>query len=110
MIQLNVKPLSVNQAWQGKKYKTPQYVKYEKILLALLPQISIPQIPLKLNIQYHFSSKLADIDNPTKPLLDILQKKYKINDKDIHQLNLSKYITQKGKEKIIIEITHIEKY
>jgi hypothetical protein len=39
MIQfkLNEKPLSVNLAWQGKRFKTPIYKAYEKELLLRMP-------------------------------------------------------------------------
>jgi hypothetical protein len=39
MIQfkINEKPLSVNLAWQGKRFKTPAYKKYEKEMLLRMP-------------------------------------------------------------------------
>jgi Holliday junction resolvase RusA-like endonuclease len=43
-------------------------------------------------------SKLSDVDNPLKPFLDILQKKYKINDRDIEQLQVRKVVVKKGGE------------
>ena len=52
-----------------------------------------------------FSSKNADIDNPTKPILDILQKKYKFDDRQIYELNLKKQIVPKGDEFIEMQIS-----
>ena len=43
-------------------------------------------------------SKLSDIDNPLKPFLDILQKKYGINDRDINELLVKKTVVKKGDE------------
>jgi Holliday junction resolvase RusA-like endonuclease len=98
MIKVDIKPLSVNQAWQGKRFKSPLYLKYEKIVLIMLPKLNIEPPPYKVYIELGFSSPLADIDNPVKPILDIIQKKYNINDKDIFELNVKKEIIKKGNE------------
>ena len=34
---IDIKPLSVNKMWQGRRYKTYEYQKYEKEFLYLLP-------------------------------------------------------------------------
>lgn len=65
--------------------------------------------PYLLNIVFGFSSPLADIDNGLKPFIDILQKKYEFNDKDIVELNVKKEKTVKGKEFILFEILTINK-
>jgi len=44
----------------------------------------------------------SDIDNPTKLVLDILQKQYGVNDRDIVHLVLHKKKVAKGKEFIEI--------
>lgn len=74
---LAIKPLSVNQCRQGKRFKTKTYKDYEKKFLDLLPDCIISdKRMLVVSINYYFSNIGSDIDNPTKPLLDILQKKY----------------------------------
>jgi Holliday junction resolvase RusA-like endonuclease len=100
-INLQIKPLSVNEAWQGKRFKTQKYKSYEHDMLLMLPNIQITDFR-KLKITYGFSNKASDIDNPTKMVLDILQKKYGINDRDIEYLVLHKTIVKKGKEFIEI--------
>jgi len=102
-IKLDVKPLSVNECWQGKRFKTKKYRSYETHLLLLLPKIGNTDFS-RISIEFGFSSKLADIDNPLKPLLDVLQKKYKFNDKDIYELNVKKFDVKEGKEFILIEL------
>lgn len=97
---VKIKPVSVNNCWQGKRFKTPLYKNYEKELLYKLPKIDLPKQPLKINIEFGFSSKASDIDNPVKIFLDILQKKYGFNDKDIYALNLLKKIVRKNEEYI----------
>lgn len=100
-IQLDIKPLSVNEAWKGRRFKTDKYNTYEKKVLLMLPKCEINDFT-SIEITYGFSNSLSDIDNPTKMLLDILQKKYNVNDRDITRLVLNKEIVKKGKEFIKI--------
>lgn len=105
MIKVQIKPLSVNEAWQGKRFKTPKYSKYERDLLFLLPKISLPLPPYRITFEFGLSSKLADWDNPIKPTQDVMQKKYGFNDKDIIEARVTKKLTKKGQEyfKFLIE-------
>ena len=104
-IELKVKPLSVNEAWQGRRFKTDTYKEYEKTILFLLPKTRI-KISDMLRIEFHFgfSNLASDLDNPVKPLLDILQKKYGFNDRDVFELNVRKNKVDKGNEFINIGI------
>lgn len=112
-----IKPMSVNKAWQGKRFKTPAYKQYEKalsyLLPASLPNLSAKEISecksLKVEIEYGFSSPLADIDNPTKLVIDIMQKKWKFNDRYIYDMHLRKVDVKKGEEYIKFKINKIEK-
>ncbi len=104
---LHFKPLSVNEAWQGKRYKTAKYKKYEVAMLYSLPHDKIPEGKLRIDITYGFSNVNSDIDNPTKMFLDILQKRYNFNDSRIYELNLKKEIVKKGDEFIKYDIKHI---
>ncbi len=104
MKTLNIKPLSVNKCWQGKRFKTPAYKSYEKQLLLLLQPFKMPEAPFKISYEFGFSSKLADIDNPVKPFQDILCKKYKFDDRSINEINIKKIIVPKGKEYIKFQI------
>lgn len=77
-----IKAFSVNDAWQGKRYKTKDYLKYEIDVSRLLS--GVPKAPEGgLEVTYWFfmkNHKLADNDNPVKPLQDILKKKGIIKD------------------------------
>jgi Holliday junction resolvase RusA-like endonuclease len=109
-MKINIKPISVNKCWQGKRFKTSEYKNYEKELLYKLPRISLPNKPLEISIEFGFSNKASDIDNPMKPFLDILQKKYGFDDKDIYSLNTIKKIVKRKEEYIVFSIqTFIEK-
>ena len=103
IINLKIKPLSVNKAWQGKRFKTSEYKKYEIQMLRMLPDMEINEFK-QLKITYGFSNMMSDIDNPTKLVLDILQKRYNVNDRDLIYLVLHKVKTKKGEEFIKIEL------
>lgn len=105
MIEVKIKPLSVNEVWQGKRYKTPAYTRYERDLLLILPKLSIPEHgPIEIVLEFAFSSKAADWDNPIKPFVDVLQKKYGFNDSRIHKATVTKTLVKKGLESIKFEI------
>ena len=107
MQKINIKPLSVNEAWQGRRFKTKKYIHYESIMLKLLPKINMTNPPYRLNITVGFSNKASDLDNILKPFIDILQKKYGINDKHIEILHIEKQIVTKKNEFISFEILSI---
>lgn len=95
---LKIKPLSVNECWQGKRYKTPAYKIYERDMLLLLPKIKMPAPPYEIYFAFGFSNAGADVDNPVKPLLDILQKKYGFNDNQVNRIIIEKTKVVKGEE------------
>ena len=99
VFKLNQKPLSVNEAWQGKRFKTPIYKTYEETILLTMPKGKIDaEQMLRVEFFFGFSNKASDLDNPVKLLLDIAQKKYGFNDKNIYELNVRKCIVKKGDE------------
>jgi Holliday junction resolvase RusA-like endonuclease len=103
-MRIDIKPLSVNQVWQGKRFKTPIYKSYEKQLLLMLPKLNIPEGKLEINIIFGFSSSASDWDNPIKPFQDILQKRYGFNDSRVYKATVTKQIVKKGKEFIDFNI------
>ena len=98
---VNLKPLSVNKCWQGRRYKTRDYKQYEKDVMALLPR-KIEGVDfskrLSVELKFGFSNNSCDIDNPVKPILDILQKAYQFDDKQIIKMVLEKEHVRKGEE------------
>lgn len=105
-----IKPLSVNECWQGRRFKTPKYQSYEQELfykLARLPIIKLPEGKLWLQIKVGLSNKTADLDNIAKPFIDILQKFYGFNDKMIYELELKKEDVKKGNEFIHFAIKSV---
>ena len=104
MHKIDIKPLSVNAAWQGKRYKTKEYQSYERAVMFMLPKLKLPEPPFILTLEFGFSSQLADLSNPIKLFEDILQKKYGFNDKEIFKIVATKVHTKKGNEFINFKI------
>lgn len=101
---IDVKPLSVNECWKGRRFKTDSYKNYERTLLYLLPKRNIPEPPYSVYYEFGLSSSLSDIDNPVKPLQDILQKKYGFDDKHIDRMTVQRVRVSKGEEYIAFNI------
>ncbi len=107
--RVEIKPLSVNAAWCGFRTKTEDYKEYERGVLSMLQErFSIPAPPYKLSILLGLSTRNGDIDNPVKLFIDILQKKYQFNDKEIYELSVKKIIVPKRKEYCEFKLEHLE--
>lgn len=102
MVRLQIKPLSINEAYKGKRYRTPKYDAYIKEMLFILPHdLIVPINNIKINIEFGYSSPLSDVDNGLKCFIDCLQKKYNFNDKNIIEINVRKCKALKGSEYIL---------
>ena len=87
--------MSVNEAWQGRRFKTSDYRDYEAILCAMLPPMKVADGKLSLTVEFGLNP-IADIDNGIKPFVDCLQKKYGFNDRYIYQLIVTKEDVKRG--------------
>ena len=109
--KVNIKPLSVNEAWQGRRFKTPKYKKYEQDLLLILPKaVDIPEGPLVAHYEFGVSNSASDWDNGVKPFQDVLQKRYGFDDRRIYRAIVDKVKVKKGQEyvKFRLEAFHDE--
>lgn len=104
---IKIKPLTVNQCWQGKRFKTPEYKAFEAHCSLLLPKIVVPPGKLKILFEFGVSNVMSDYDNLIKPFQDILQKKYWFNDANIWQAEILKTKVSKGEEFIRFEFISI---
>ena len=72
------KPLSVNEAWKGERFKTPLYKKFiydiTILIRSLRPRPKKPDTDKSLFAHYIWgvSNNSADTDNPCKPFQDTL--------------------------------------
>lgn len=106
---INIKPLSVNEAWQGRRFKTPKYKAYEEeFLYKLPPKLINKNKPLCLEIVVGFSNRASDLSNIIKPLEDILCKKYGIDDRWNYKIIMTKKIVKKGLEYLTIDINDLD--
>ena len=109
MFKVDIKPLSINKAYRGRRFKTSDYKSYEQELWLLLPNKNIPKGKLVFIAKVGYSNKGSDIDNFLKVFIDICQKKYIFNDNLIYRLEIDKEITKKGEEFIEFEFKTLDK-
>lgn len=96
--------MSINKAWGGRTFKSTEYKKYEKDVPLLLPSmLQLPQGKMVLLLKFYFSSKASDIDNPVKPIQDIITRHYGVDDKHIYMQMLQKNIVKRGEDRIEFE-------
>jgi Holliday junction resolvase RusA-like endonuclease len=109
LITLPIKPLSVNDAWKGKRFKTDKYKRYERDVLLILPKnIKVPVGRLCIRLEFGFSSMASDWDNPIKAFVDILQKKYGFDDKRIKLAVVAVQQVKKGGEYVKFHLDGID--
>jgi len=105
VIKIMIKPMSVNEAFQGRRFKTPKYIAFEKELLLKLPKkFKMPPPPYEVYFEWGFSNRASDFDNPIKCTMDVLQKKYGFNDKEVYLATIRKTIVGRGEEFIMFSI------
>jgi len=104
LIKIDIKPLSVNRAYKGRRFRTDEYDRYEHALGFLLPNFDIPPSLLKIVYEFGLSNDRADVDNPCKMFTDVLQKKYGFNDSRVYEYLIRKVIVPKGQEYVKFNI------
>ena len=105
---IKIKPLSVNDAWKGRRFRTDEYKAYQIHLAILLDPLEINfKARLRLEVVFGFSNRGSDIDNCLKPFIDCLQTSFQFNDNQIYELDVKKEIVKKGNEFINFELKEI---
>lgn len=110
MIRINIKPLSVNEAWKGRRKRSHLYNTYERDLMFLLPKMNIilnPKLKYQITLKWGFSSASSDWDNPIKPTQDVIAKRYGFNDKLIKRAIIDVENVKKGQEYFEFKIEEI---
>lgn len=107
MIKVPLKPLSVNQAYTGKRFSTPEKNKFTKACDALIRAGKVPDGKLRVDFEFGVSNKAQDVDGPIKVCLDVMQKRFDFNDNRVYELTARKVIVTKGQEYWAFEITAI---
>lgn len=103
-----IKPLSINKAFQGRRFKTQDYKQFEKDFSTLIKYQKMKKFKgsVKIEIGFGFKNKLSDIDNCLKPIFDVLVKNKIIeDDRFINELYVKKSIS--AEDYFYIEIENI---
>lgn len=105
MPRIPYKPMSVNRAWQGKRYKTAEYRHFSNAVANHLYQMNLNRPPDNKPLFAHYEWGLSnyvqsDTDNPTKPFQDILCAVLKMKDNMIDFMILQKKRVKRGEEYI----------
>lgn len=106
-IEIQIKPLSVNNAWQGRRFKTKDYKEWQKEFTYLVGKQTPLKGAIEITLEFYIKNdKMSDIDNFLKTLLDTLKDTNIIeDDRKIQEIHAYKYHSEK--EKIRITITNI---
>lgn|SRR3990167_6066055 len=103
-ISLQVKPLSINDAFKGRRFKSREYEAYEKEVYYLLPNGFVEG---EVIVRFDFYLKnyaRVDVDNLCKLLLDIITKKGLIeDDRKVVELVARKHRAEEPRVEIEIE-------
>ena len=101
-VEINIKPLSINRAWQGRKYRTKDYKAYQKEVHYLLPDKEMIKGNIAVFLTFYLkNASQCDVDNFIKPLLDILKNKgYIEDDRKVYFVQATKIKDVKSKIKI----------
>lgn len=105
MITLKIKPLSLNSAYRGRRFTTPELAVFKRSVGLLAPKIVVPNSKLKVIYKFGSSSKNSDGDNLIKCFQDAIAEKYGFNDKKIYKWDVEKIDVKKGEEFISFEIS-----
>lgn len=93
MIKIPIKPISINECWQGRRFKTNRYNNWRINFSCLLNgQKKYLSKNLKVKIFLYLKSiTRSDIDNFLKPIIDSLVKdKIIVDDRFIQELEVKK--------------------
>jgi Holliday junction resolvase RusA-like endonuclease len=104
MITLKIKGISVNEAYKGRRFATPELKLFKEAVGYMLPKLIIPEGKLQVFYRFGVSSKGSDYDNLIKASQDALSEKYGFNDNRIYKAEIEKIDVEKGKEFISFNI------
>ncbi len=106
MARIAIKPLSMNNAYRGRRFATKELTQYKSDLGWLLPRgLHIPDGPLSVRYVFGVSSKASDLDNLVKALQDVIAAEYGFNDNRIYHIDVTKVDVPKGKEFVEFELS-----
>ena len=107
MDKIKIKGISVNEAYRGRRFATPELKAFKDVLSFLLPRRKVPKGKLEVWYEFGVSSKRSDGDNLQKAIQDGLATQYGFNDNQIYKWHGEKVDVKKGEEYISFEIKNL---
>lgn len=104
MYKIPLKPLSLNGAYRGRRFKTKGLEVFKQTVALLTPPQIIPAGKLEALYIFGVSSKQSDVDNLVKCFQDALAEKLGFNDKQIYKIVVEKVDVKKGSEYCSFEL------
>lgn len=104
MNRINLKPISLNSAYSGRRFKTPECNAFKRDLHFMLPNIKLPSPPYCIHFKFGVSSASSDGDNLIKVSQDTIAGRYSFNDKLIKKWIVEVEQVKKGDEFIEFKI------
>ena len=109
MHKIDTKSFSTNMMYRGRKSKSYKYLNWQEHMMCILPDHTIPEGKLKLEVEVGLSNMGADLDNfAGKAFIDTLSNKHGFNDNRIYQILMTKVKVKKGAEYIKYNIKGYE--
>ena len=75
-MKVDIKPISINKCWRGRRFKTPEYAAWRTESMRLIKKNKLKMVEGKctVHLSFHCSKNYAraDVDNMIKPALDSL--------------------------------------
>ena len=104
-ISLDIRPLSLNNCYSGRRFSTKAKKQYDRTLQLLLPKVKVEGPHYTVTIRFFLVKPFAgDIDNLAKGICDNLVNKGVIsNDRYITELHLYKQRAPKDRIEITVE-------
>jgi Holliday junction resolvase RusA-like endonuclease len=106
-IEIQISPLRLSKAYQGRRFKTSEYKKWQGDFARLVGKQTPLTGQLALTVEFYIKNdKMSDIDNFFKATLDTMKDTNIIeDDRFIYEIHAYKYHSEK--EFIRITITNI---
>ena len=107
--KFKTKPLSANKMFYRAKQLTREYREYREFIYEDIEDRKKWPFKdgesLEFSVMVGFSSKLADVDNCIKPLLDTFQYMFDFNDRFVFKVTIEKEYVKKGQEYFDVTVT-----
>jgi Holliday junction resolvase RusA-like endonuclease len=110
-IRMPIKPFSTNKMhYANKKVDTVEYKRYKLAIFNALKKHRFTvdkEDKYKFSLVVGYSSKLSDLDNAFKPLLDSMQRVLEFDDRQVFEIEAMKDHVKKGEEFIMVRMEKI---